>query len=118
MGEFERDGHYPKAHDRQGNNRHRSQQHNHSEISDGIKSRHPEQERCDGLTCDRGTHKTKGRSEIWRTGMKMYAQKGTGGARHGPASVPQFRGGGRAFGPVVRSHAIDLPNPTPGDRYC
>ncbi|HET9718179.1 MAG TPA: 50S ribosomal protein L4 [Pseudolabrys sp.] len=57
----------------------------------------------------RGTHKTKGRSEIWRTGKKMYSQKGTGGARHGSARVPQFRGGGRAFGPLVRSHAIDLP---------
>ncbi len=57
----------------------------------------------------RGTHKTKGRSEIWRTGKKMYGQKGTGQARHGAASAPQFRGGGRAFGPVVRSHAIDLP---------
>lgn len=57
----------------------------------------------------RGTHKTKDRSEIWRTGKKMYGQKGTGGARHGSARVPQFRGGGRAFGPVVRSHAIDLP---------
>jgi len=57
----------------------------------------------------RGTHKAKDRSEIWRTGKKMYAQKGTGGARHGSARVPQFRGGGRAFGPVVRSHAIGLP---------
>jgi large subunit ribosomal protein L4 len=57
----------------------------------------------------RGTHKAKGRAEIWRTGKKMYAQKGTGGARHGSARVPQFRGGGRAFGPIVRSHAIDLP---------
>ena len=57
----------------------------------------------------RGTHKAKGRAEIWRTGKKMYAQKGTGGARHGSARVPQFRGGGRAFGPVVRSHAFDLP---------
>jgi large subunit ribosomal protein L4 len=57
----------------------------------------------------RGTHKAKDRSEIWRTGKKMYGQKGTGGARHGSARVPQFRGGGRAFGPVVRSHAIDLP---------
>jgi large subunit ribosomal protein L4 len=56
-----------------------------------------------------GTHKTKGRAEIWRTGKKMYKQKGTGGARHGSARVPQFRGGGRAFGPVVRSHATDLP---------
>ena len=56
-----------------------------------------------------GTHKTKGRAEIWRTGKKMYRQKGTGGARHGSARVPQFRGGGRAFGPIVRSHAHDLP---------
>ena len=56
-----------------------------------------------------GTHKTKGRAEIWRTGKKLYKQKGTGNARHGSARVPQFRGGGRAFGPVVRSHAHDLP---------
>ena len=56
-----------------------------------------------------GTHKAKGRADVWRTGKKMYKQKGTGGARHGSARVPQFRGGGRAFGPVVRSHATDLP---------
>jgi len=56
-----------------------------------------------------GTHKTLGRADIHRTGKKMYKQKGTGGARHGSARVPQFRGGGRAFGPVVRSHATDLP---------
>src|SRR3954452_23187833 len=56
-----------------------------------------------------GTHKVKGRAEIWRTGKKMYRQKGTGSARHGSARVNLFRGGGRSFGPVVRSHAIDLP---------
>ena len=56
-----------------------------------------------------GTHKTKGRSEIWRTGKKMYKQKGTGGARHGSQRANLFRGGGRSFGPVVRSHAIALP---------
>jgi large subunit ribosomal protein L4 len=56
-----------------------------------------------------GDHKTLGRSEINRTGKKMYKQKGTGGARHGSARVPQFRGGGRAMGPVIRSHAHDLP---------
>jgi large subunit ribosomal protein L4 len=39
----------------------------------------------------------------------MYKQKGTGGARHGSARVPQFRGGGRAFGPVVRDHSHELP---------
>ena len=36
-------------------------------------------------------------------------QKGTGRARHGNEAAPQFRGGGKAFGPVVRSHASDLP---------
>ena len=56
-----------------------------------------------------GSHSTLGRSEIARTGKKMYKQKGTGRARHAAASAPQFRGGGRAFGPVVRSHAHDLP---------
>ncbi|MBN9064163.1 MAG: 50S ribosomal protein L4, partial [Rhizobiales bacterium] len=57
----------------------------------------------------RGTHQTLGRSLIDRTKKKLYRQKGTGGARHGAASAPQFRGGGRAFGPVSRSHAHDLP---------
>ena len=57
----------------------------------------------------RGTHKTKGRSEINRSKKKIGRQKGGGVARHGAASANLFRGGGRAFGPVVRSHAIDLP---------
>jgi large subunit ribosomal protein L4 len=57
----------------------------------------------------RGTHKVKNRAEINRTGKKLYRQKGTGSARHGPAKVNLFRGGGRSFGPLVRSHAIDLP---------
>jgi large subunit ribosomal protein L4 len=56
-----------------------------------------------------GTHAVKNRADIARTGKKMYKQKGTGGARHGSARVPQFRGGGRAFGPQVRSHAHELP---------
>lgn len=56
-----------------------------------------------------GTHKVKNRGEIARTGKKIYRQKGTGGARHGSARANLFRGGGRSFGPVVRSHAIDLP---------
>jgi large subunit ribosomal protein L4 len=56
-----------------------------------------------------GTHKSKTRWEIKATSKKMYRQKGTGSARHGNKAAPQFRGGGKAFGPVVRSHAIDLP---------
>jgi large subunit ribosomal protein L4 len=56
-----------------------------------------------------GTHAVKNRADIARTGKKMYRQKGTGGARHGSARVNLFRGGGRSFGPVVRSHEIGLP---------
>jgi large subunit ribosomal protein L4 len=56
-----------------------------------------------------GTHHAQDRSEVTVTGKKMYKQKGTGGARHGDKSVPQWRGGGKAFGPKPRSHAIDLP---------
>ena len=56
-----------------------------------------------------GTHKIQVRNEVSRTGKKMYKQKGTGGARHGSRRAPQFVGGSRAHGPVVRSHAIDLP---------
>src|ERR687890_2548192 len=56
-----------------------------------------------------GTHAVKNRSDVDRTTRKIYKQKGTGSARHGAASAPQFRGGGRAFGPQVRSHAHDLP---------
>ncbi|HXI86617.1 MAG TPA: 50S ribosomal protein L4 [Parvularculaceae bacterium] len=56
-----------------------------------------------------GTHKAKPRNEVKATSKKMYRQKGTGGARHGNKAAPQFRGGGVAHPPRVRSHAIDLP---------
>jgi large subunit ribosomal protein L4 len=56
-----------------------------------------------------GTHHVQDRSEVNVTGRKMMRQKGSGGARHGDRSVPQWRGGGKAFGPKPRSHAIGLP---------
>src|ERR1700749_1800539 len=56
-----------------------------------------------------GTHKIQVRNEVSRTSKKMYKQKGTGGARHGPRRPAQFVGGAKAHGPVVRSHAFDLP---------
>jgi large subunit ribosomal protein L4 len=56
-----------------------------------------------------GTHKTKDRSEVSGTGKKPFKQKGTGNARQGTLRAPQHEGGGRAHGPVVRSHAYDLP---------
>ncbi|HWA17979.1 MAG TPA: 50S ribosomal protein L4 [Devosia sp.] len=65
--------------------------------------------RYQGLKAMAGTHDVKNRSEGARTGKKFVKQKGSGGARHGDRKAPQFRGGGRAFGPTPRSHAIDLP---------
>jgi large subunit ribosomal protein L4 len=65
--------------------------------------------RYQGLKAMAGTHDVKNRAEIARTGKKSVKQKGSGGARHGSRRAPQFRGGGRAFGPTPRSHAIDLP---------
>jgi large subunit ribosomal protein L4 len=56
-----------------------------------------------------GTHQAKGRADVNRTGAKMYKQKGTGRARHHSARAPQFRGGGKAHGPVARSHEHELP---------
>lgn len=56
-----------------------------------------------------GTHQSQSRADVSRTGAKMYKQKGTGRARHSSARAPQFRGGGKAHGPVARSHAHDLP---------
>jgi large subunit ribosomal protein L4 len=56
-----------------------------------------------------GTHKVKTRAGIARTGAKLYKQKGTGRARHGSRRANIFRGGGVAFGPQPRDHAIDLP---------
>lgn len=56
-----------------------------------------------------GTHHAQDRSEVNVTTRKYMRQKGSGGARHRTKSVPQFRGGGKAFGPKPRSHAIGLP---------
>lgn len=56
-----------------------------------------------------GTHSTLRRGEVNRTTQKMYKQKGTGRARHGARSAPQFVGGGRAFGPKPRDYSVDMP---------
>lgn len=56
-----------------------------------------------------GTHKAKGMSEVSGTTRKPYRQKGTGRARQGSLRAPQFRTGGVVHGPVVRSHAYQLP---------
>lgn len=42
---------------------------------------------------------TKGRSEVNHSTKKPHAQKGGGRARQGRLSAPQYKGGGRVFGP-------------------
>jgi large subunit ribosomal protein L4 len=55
-----------------------------------------------------GTHKAKQRNEISGSSKKIKKQKGTGGARAGNIKNPQFKGGGRVFGPVVRDYSFKL----------
>jgi len=45
------------------------------------------------------TAKTKQRNEVTGSTAKIYAQKGTGGARHSSRKAPLFVGGGVAHGP-------------------
>ncbi|MBN67390.1 MAG: 50S ribosomal protein L4 [Rickettsiales bacterium] len=56
-----------------------------------------------------GTHKVKNRNEVSATTKKPFRQKGTGNARQGSLVGPHQTGGGKAHGPVVRSHAYSLP---------
>jgi len=56
-----------------------------------------------------GTHDTKTRGEVSGGGKKPYRQKGTGRARQGSRTAPQFRGGGAVFGPHPRSYEQRLP---------
>jgi large subunit ribosomal protein L4 len=55
-----------------------------------------------------GTHKTKQRSDINRHDEEVRPPEGFG-RRASRQRAPQFRGGGKAFGPVVRDHGHDLP---------
>ena len=48
--------------------------------------------------------KTKQRNEIAGSTSKIYAQKGTGGARHSSRKAPIFIGGGKAHGPMGESN--------------
>lgn len=55
-----------------------------------------------------GTHKSKQRNEITGSSKKLKKQKGTGGARAGNIKNPQFKGGGRIFGPTPRDYSFKL----------
>ena len=55
-----------------------------------------------------GTHKSKERGEIMGSTRKLKRQKGTGTARVGSIKNPEFRGGGRIFGPRPRFYGFKL----------
>jgi large subunit ribosomal protein L4 len=57
----------------------------------------------------RGTAKALRRSEISRTGAKVWRQKGTGRARHGDRGAPIFVGGGKAHPPRPRDFSKQMP---------
>ncbi len=52
-----------------------------------------------------GTASTKGRSQVRGSRKKIYKQKGTGNARHGAKSAPNFVGGGQVHGPKPRDYS-------------
>ena len=55
-----------------------------------------------------GTHKSKERGEVMGSTRKLKKQKGTGTARFGSIKNPEFRGGGRIFGPRPRFYGFKL----------
>ena len=56
----------------------------------------------------RGTHSSKGRTDVRGGGAKPFRQKGTGRARQGTIRAPQMRGGGVVFGPHPRDHSKSI----------
>ncbi len=55
-----------------------------------------------------GTHKTKTRAEVSGGGKKPWKQKGTGNARQGSNTAPNWARGGKAHGPIPHLYKRDL----------
>ena len=57
----------------------------------------------------RGTHSTKGRSDVRGGGKKPFRQKRTGRARQGSIRAAQWVGGGKVHTPKPRSYELAMP---------
>src|SRR5690348_14134484 len=55
-----------------------------------------------------GTSSTKTRGEVSGSGIKPWAQKGTGRARVGSKRTPLWRHGGIVFGPKPKDWSLDI----------
>ena len=86
------------------------------EISDKIFSLKPNKDLIQSLIDWQLNHfkprtaKTKQRNEIRGSTAKIYAQKGTGGARHSSRKAPLFVGGGVAHGPKGMVYKVNKIN--------
>ena len=86
------------------------------EISDKIFSLNPNKSVIQSIVDWQQNHlkprtaKTKQRNEIKGSTAKIYAQKGTGGARHSSRKAPIFVGGGVAHGPKGKVYKINKLN--------
>jgi len=65
-----------------------------------------------------GSAATKSRSEVKKSGRKLWRQKGTGRARVGAASSPIRVGGGVAFGPTPRKYLHKIPKKVKKAALC
>jgi large subunit ribosomal protein L4 len=64
--------------------------------------------RAEAAASRRGTHAAKSRGLVSGGRSKPWRQKGTGRARAGTTRAPQWTGGGVAFPPQPRSHALKV----------
>lgn len=56
-----------------------------------------------------GTHKAKTRGQVRGGGRKPWRQKGTGRARQGSRTAPNWRGGGIVFAKAPRDYSYSIP---------
>ena len=64
--------------------------------------------RAEAAAARAGTHSAKSRGLVSGGRSKPWRQKGTGRARQGTTRAPQWTGGGVAFPPQPRSHAVKV----------